>query len=317
MSDDEDATARLLHLAGPRPDVPAGRAGRVREVVRGRWQASTRRRRVRRAIWSAAALAATAAMVVLLVRPGRSVDDRAPLAQVVATVERVEGTGSLRTGAPIRMGEWIETPATARAALRLGDGTSVRVDRESRARLLAPTVIELASGAVYLDTGRDSTDLEVRTAFGTAHDIGTQFEVRLDLAAVRVRVRSGIVELRRSGESVSARAGTELTMSAEGAVQRSIPADAPDWAWAANLAPAFEIEGRTVAAFLEHTAREQGWTLHYADARLTRDASAIVLHGSVGGLPPLDAIGVALSASGLGHRLEGEDLHVFRDRESR
>ena len=119
------------------------------------------------------------------------------------------------------MGEWIETAADARVALRLGDGTSVRIDRGSRARLLAPTVIELASGAVYLDTGRDSTDLEVRTAFGTAHDIGTQFEVRLDLAAVRVRVRSGIVELRRSGESVSARAGTELTMSAGAAVQRA------------------------------------------------------------------------------------------------
>ena len=70
MSDDEDATARLLHLAGPRPDVPAERAARVREAVRERWQAGTRRRRIRRAVWSAAALAATAAMVVLLVRLG-------------------------------------------------------------------------------------------------------------------------------------------------------------------------------------------------------------------------------------------------------
>jgi ferric-dicitrate binding protein FerR (iron transport regulator) len=215
------------------------------------------------------------------------------------------------------MSEWFETTATARMALRLGDGTSVRMDRASRARLLAPDLIELASGAVYLDTGRDSAGLEVRTAFGTAHDIGTQFEVRLDLAAVRIRVRSGIVELRRSGGSVSARAGTELTTSAEGTVRGTIPANAPDWAWATNLAPGFEIEGRTVAAFLDHAAREQGWTLHYADARLTRDASAIVLHGSVAGLPPLDAIGVALAASGLGHRLDGEDLHVFRDRESR
>jgi ferric-dicitrate binding protein FerR (iron transport regulator) len=202
-------------------------------------------------------------------------------------------------------------------ALRLGDGTSVRVDRGSRARLLAPTVIDLASGAVYLDTGRDSADLEVRTPFGTAHDIGTQFEVRLDAAAVRVRVRSGIVELRRGGESVNARAGTELTVSAGAAVRRAMPANAPDWAWAANLAPVFEIEGRTVSAFLEHTAREQGWTLHYADARLTRDSSAIILHGSVAGLPPQDALAVALSASGLAHRLDGEDLHVFRERESR
>ncbi len=316
MSSDEDVTARLLHLAGPRPDVPAERAARVREAVRERWQVGTRRRRARRAAWTTAALAATAAMVVLFARLGRGVEETAPPDLVRATVERVEGTAAIKTGAAIRTNEWIETAATSRVALRLDDGTSVRVDRASRARLLAPAVIELASGALYVDTGRDSTALEVRTAFGTAHDIGTQFEVRLDPAAVRVRVRSGVVELRRSGESLTARAGTELTVSSGGATQRAIPANAPDWAWAVGLAPAFEIEGRTVAAFLEHTAREQGWTLHYADARLSRDSAAIVLHGSVAGLLPQDAIAVALSASGLGHRLDGEDLHVFRDRES-
>jgi FecR protein len=315
MSHDEDTTARLLHLAGPRPDVPAERAARVREAVHERWQIGTRRRRARRAVL-AAALAATAAVVVLLVRLGPGAEEAAPRDLVMATVERVEGTGALKTGAAIRTNEWIETSATSRVALRLKDGTSVRVDSGSVARLLAPGVIELTSGAVYLDTGRDSTALEVRTAFGTAHDIGTQFEVRLDPAAVRVRVRSGVVELRRSGESLTARAGTELTVSSGGATRRAIPANAPDWTWAANLAPVFEIEGRTVAAFLEHTAREQGWTLHYADARLTRDSAAIVLHGSVAGLPPQDAVAVALSASGLGHRLDGEDLHVFRDRES-
>ena len=140
--------------------------------------------------------------------------------------------------------------------------------------------------------------------------------MRLDPAAVRVRVRSGVVELRRSGESVTRAGGHRAHGVVRRRHRRAIPANAPDWAWAANLAPVFEIEGRTVAAFLEHTAREQGWTLHYADARLTRDSAAIVLHGSVAGLPPQDAIAVALSASGLGHRLDGEDLHVFRDRES-
>ncbi len=234
MSHDEDTTARLLHLAGPRPDVPAERAARVREAVHERWQIGTRRRRARRAVWAAGALAATAAMVVLLVRLGPGADEAASRDLVMATVERVEGTGALKTGAAIRTNEWIETAATSRVALRLDDGTSVRVDRGSRARLLAPAVIELTSGAVYLDTGRDSTALEVRTAFGTAHDIGTQFEVRLDPAAVRVRVRSGVVELRRSGESLTARAGTELTVSSGGATRRAIPANAPDWAWAAR-----------------------------------------------------------------------------------
>ena len=314
MRDDEQATAHLLHLAGPRPEVSAERAARVRAAVHERWQAGTRRRRIHRGVWAAAALVATAASVAWWLRPV-SVDP-APLGDVVARVERVEGTpGALVPGGAVRARDWIVTDATARAALRLGDGTSIRIDRASRARLVAPTVIDLAAGAVYLDTGRDSTHLEVRTAFGTAHDIGTQFEVRLDSAAVRVRVRSGIVELRRGGESVSARAGTELTVSSGGATHRAIPANAPDWAWAVDLAPVFEIEGRTVSAFLDHVAREQGWTVRYADAALTRDASSIILHGSVADLSPLEAIAVALPASGLSHRLDDDVLLVFRDRE--
>ena len=317
MSDDEDQTVQLLHLAGPRPGVPAESAARVKEAVLTRWRVGARRRRLRQWVGAAAALAAMAAMVVLMVRLSRSAEDPAQRGEVLATVEQVEGTGTFLPGAEIRVGDWVVTSAAGGVALRLRDGTSLRVDRGSRARLVTPAAVELASGTVYVDTGRNATGLEVRTALGTAHDIGTQFEVHLDTTAVRIRVRSGIVELRRGGESVSARAGTELTMGAGAAVQREIPANAPDWAWAANLAPVFEIEGRTVSAFLEHTAREQGWTLHYADARLTRDSSAIILHGSVAGLRPHDALAVALSASGLAHRLDGEDLHVFRDRESR
>lgn len=317
MRDDEHATAELLHLAGPRPEVPAERAARVREAVHGRWQAGARRHAMRRRVWAAATLVATAATVVLLVRVGRVAEGPAPLGDVLATVERVEGTGSLWPGTAVRVGEWVETGATARATLRLGDGTSLRLDRGSRARLTAPTVIELTAGAAYLDTARDSTGLEVRTPLGTAHDIGTQFEVRLEESILRISVRSGIVELRRGGAPVAARAGTSLTVSATGAVSQAIAAHGPEWAWAASMAPAFAIEGRTVAAFLDHVGREQGWTLRYADAGLTRDASAIILHGSVAGLVPRDAVSVALSASGLGHRFDGEELLVFRDRDVR
>ena len=85
-----------------------------------------------------------AAMVILLARLDRG-GVPAPHGEVLATVERVEGTGAFSTGGPIRRGEWIDTAVDARVALRLGDGTSVRVDRGSRARLLAPTVIDLAS----------------------------------------------------------------------------------------------------------------------------------------------------------------------------
>src|SRR5262249_34172922 len=151
-------------------------------------------------------------------------DSGAPMGETVATVERVEGEARRFPRTPgdrtvparlspddrLRTGEWVETGAAARAALRLSDGTSARLDTGSRARPLSATVIELAYGALYLDTGRDAKGLEVRTPLGTVHDIGTQFEVRLRDASLRVRVRTGIVELRRGDQSIPARPGTEL-----------------------------------------------------------------------------------------------------------
>ena len=325
--EDEDATARLLRTAGPRPEAPADRAARVRSAVHRHWQAKTRRRAVRRRMLVPAALLATAAALVLAVRLTTPRQDVvAPVGETVASVERVEGEARRFPRTPgagtvparlspedsLRAGEWVETGAAARAALRLSDGTSTRLDSGSRARLLSATVIELAYGALYIDTGRDAKGLEVRTPLGTLHDIGTQFEVRLRDSSLRLRVRTGVVELRRGDQSIPARPGTELTLAAAGAVSTTVPTYGPEWEWAVSLAPAFAIEGRPLAAFLEHLSREHGWALRYADAALAREASGIILHGSVNGLRPREALAVALSTSGLAHHFRGGELLVSR-----
>jgi ferric-dicitrate binding protein FerR (iron transport regulator) len=311
--EDEEDMSRLLRLAGPRVDVSGERSARVRRSVHLEWAAQTRQQRIRRRILTAAAVLAAAAAGILAVRlwqPREAVDP--PSTQTVGTVERIEGETPIARGGGVRAGDWIETSATARAALRLVDGTSVRFDRGSRARLVAPGAIELAAGALYVDAGVGATGLEVRTPLGTAHDIGTQFEIRLAPSSLRLRVRSGLVELRQGARSLSARPGTELTVTAGDATSRPVSAYGPDWAWAAALAPVFETQGRPLNALLEHLAREHGWTLRFADARLARDASGIILSGSFGGLQPPDALAVALKASGLSHRLEEGELVVFR-----
>jgi hypothetical protein len=310
---DEDVTARLLRLAGPRAEVPADRAARVRRAVHLRWQAGTRRRGIRRRTLAATAFLATVAAFALVVRlttPREHVV--APAGETVATIERSTVPALLSPHDTVRTGEWLETDATGRAALRLAGGTSVRLDTGSRARLVSPTVIELSRGAVYLDTRGDSQGFEVRTPLGTAYDIGTQFEVRLRDSSLRLRVRTGVVELRRGNQSIPARPGTELTVAAGEVLRATIPAYGPEWEWTASLAPVFEIEGRPLAAFLEHLSREHGWTLRYADSALARDATGIILHGSVTGLQPQEALAVALATSGLAHRFQDEELVVFR-----
>jgi ferric-dicitrate binding protein FerR (iron transport regulator) len=188
----------------------------------------------------------------------------------------------------------------------------VRLDAGSRARPLSPSAVELSQGAVYVDTGSESGRFEVRTAVATARDIGTQFEVRLLERTLRLRVRSGLVELKDDARSVSARAGTEITFSRSGSVGRPIAAYGPEWDWTARISPPLTFEGMTLATFLEGVGREHGWAIHYADPALAREASGIVLHGSVEGLSAREAVEAAVITSGLRHRFESGALVVLR-----
>jgi ferric-dicitrate binding protein FerR (iron transport regulator) len=318
-----DTTARLLHLAGLRAEVPADRMRRVRGAVLEACRVTSRRRTMRRRALAGTALLATAAALVLAIRLGTRPGQPPPsLQEPVATVERVEGNGGIlrpATGAEprrlrpddtIRAGERVETDAVSRLALRLPDGTSLRLDRETRTRLVTPTKVALAQGAVYVDTGAESTSLEVQTSFGTVQDTGTQFEVRLGGASLRVRVRSGLVEVRRGEQLLSAGPGLDLTLGSAGVVRSTVAPDGPEWDWAESLAPRFTIEGRSLASFLEYISREQGWTLRYAEASLARQVQAIVLHGSVDGLSPTDSLAVVLATSGLRHQFENGELVV-------
>jgi ferric-dicitrate binding protein FerR (iron transport regulator) len=196
-------------------------------------------------------------------------------------------------------------------ALRFADGTSVRLDVGSRARPISSTVLELSAGAVYVDTGRTSGRFEVRTAVATARDVGTEFEVRLLEAGLRLRVRTGVVELRDGARTVSGQGGTEVTFSPAGAVSRPIAPHGHEWDWTASLAPLPEIEGLALSTFLERSAREHGWELRYADPGLARYASGVILHGSVNGVSPREALDVVITSSRLSHRFENGQLIVL------
>jgi hypothetical protein len=52
--------------------------------------------------------------------------------------------------------------------------------------------------------------------------------------------------------------------------------------------------------------------LRYADVELASDSRSIILHGSVDGLQPRDALAVALATSGLFHRLRDGQLLISR-----
>lgn len=321
---EEASTARFLQLAGARPDASEAVAARVRESVHHAWQVSRRRARRRAAAMAVVGLALAAALVLVVRLRAPHAPASSPPGQIVAAGERIEGAPRVHRQADgrdqamtfvvdmtLRAGDVIETDGTSRAALRVAGGIAVRLDRRSRARLFSPTVIELMDGAVYIATSDGSGSFEVRTRLGTVHDRGTRFEVRLGEASLRLRVRAGLVEILHRGRVVPARTGTEATVTSTGVHTRAVPVYGADWDWTASIAPPFPIEGRTLASFLDHLSREQGWTLRYVDTALGDTATRTVLHGSVEGLQAEEALGVALATSGLKYRLRQGELLVF------
>lgn len=325
MREEEGTTAEFLRLAGARPEVSTDRAERVRATVYREWKSSRRLRGIRRGAVRTLPVLAVAAMWILSVRV--NVPPEAPRTpeQVLATGERIEGAPILRRlvdGRPealrlapatsVRAEDVIETDGTSRAALRATDGSSVRLDQVSRIRLIGPTVIELIEGAVYVATSGGSRGFEVRTSLGTVRDRGTRFEVRLGAASLRVRVRTGAVEIGRGSAVVPMHAGFEATVRSTGVVTQPLAIFGSDWDWTGALAPAFALEGRSLQEFLDHVTSEEGWRLSYAEPALAASASTIVLHGSVEGLRPEQALAVALATSGLQYRLRAGELIVSR-----
>ncbi|MEK6371346.1 MAG: FecR domain-containing protein [Acidobacteriota bacterium] len=311
MENENDPIATLLQLAGRRPAVPADVTARVREAVREEWELSARRRTRMR-------FAAAAAAVVVLIAGGlvmfRSTETVAPQSiaprAIIASVETMSGGAIggdgrfLEAGAQLRAGDAMETARGATASLHWGAAT-LRLDGGTHVRLDSPRGLFLDRGAVYVASNGER--VVVSTPLGDVHDVGTEFEVRIDNDAVRVRVREGRVDLRRNGATHSAAAGVELAADARGNVtQRPIPRSGSEWDWIVRAAPAMTLEGRTLRAVVDSVCREKGLTAVYAkgvgDARL---------HGTVP-LSPDQALNAALAASGLVARTDGDRLLVQR-----
>lgn len=317
-----DDVEALMRLAGKRPEVPSEVMGRVRAAAEAQWRREVARRKRGRRVWVAAGLAAAACFVAAVVwwlpSAGGSGRQR-PRAQM--RVERVEGAawsrpaGSARVGQPLVLtpglavsrGVVIETEAESAAALRHPAGHSLRLDAASEIRWLADGTLELTRGAVYLDSSAAgaAAPLEIRSPLGTAREIGTQFEVRLESGSVVVRVREGAVLLRGEVAEHVVRAGSELEVDRDGTTRRrALAPHAPQWAWVMEIAPVLDLEGRTAAEFLHWAAREGGWTLSFQDTRVERAASEIVLGGTIEGLTPRQALDAVLPTCRMIHRID-------------
>ena len=237
MTDEEDVTAQLLRLAGAPPGPSATRTARVREQVHSEWRARQERRKGRRVAATALAAFVVAASVAVAVWMNPRPVTTTPSGVTIARSQRIqgrpllvrEGSGGverlpLSDSMSIRAGDVIQTDDTSRASLQTRNGSSLRVDTASHVRVIAPEVIELIAGGAFVATAEGSRGFEVRTSMGSLRDIGTQFEVRLTASSLRLRVRTGMVEIHRGKDVTAAAAGTETTVTTGGVTIRQTSA---------------------------------------------------------------------------------------------
>jgi ferric-dicitrate binding protein FerR (iron transport regulator) len=312
----DEKIAGLLRLTGPRPAVPADRSARVKAAVHAYWRGEVAGRSKRKTLWTVAALAAVVTVAVAVGfargwRPGGP-----PPAGIAARIE--VGSATARKGEDVRSGSEINTSGADRLAIRMASGHSVRLDLDTRVRVLSRRAVALYEGAVYVDSGGPDAlhgpggeSIEIRTPAGEIHEMGTQFEVRIIDAAVRVRVREGAVSMDLPTGGLEVQAGRELEIGGEGGARRGdVPTTGAPWAWIGEVAPMMEIEGRTLREFLDWVGRERGLEIRFAGAEPAASASNIRLNGSIDGMTLDQALESVLLTCRMGHRIDGNILFV-------
>lgn len=309
--DEESGIARVLKAAGGRAAPADDTKATVRAAVHTQWRAAVAKRGQRRVWLALAASVLVAAAALWLSRPFTSTPGAvvANVSRVVGTVESSDGVLSGRTAvhaeSSVHAGQTLSTGPKALAALRLPDGVSLRLDHDTRIEIVDAGHVQLESGAVYVDAGtapKASRPLRVGTPAGVVWHVGTQYEARIVNGATRIRVREGRVDLvgEQGGAAQSAHVGEELLVSSTGSVERGAisPSD-PQWQWAANAAPSFEIDGRPVHEFLLWVGREVGREIVFTTPESRVEAERAVLSGSVSGLAPAEALAAVLPTTSL------------------
>jgi ferric-dicitrate binding protein FerR (iron transport regulator) len=274
-----------------------------------------------------AAAVAVAALAVWLVAPMWQATPAA-LAAVVRVSGPVQvgdsrpwrGLVTARAGESVAAGDEIRSGPGGRVALQLGN-LSLRLDQNSTVAMVAADRVELRRGALYVDSGRTDAGgaaLLVDTPQGTVRHLGTQYEARLLDDGLRLRVREGMVRVDVDGATADGRAGEQLVVG-QGVVRRAaVDRAGQDWAWVGEIAPGFELEGRSLAEFLHWIGRETGREISFASPASRAEADRIRLRGSTAGLAPERALAAVMSTTQLAFREQGGRLLIdFQTGETR
>ena len=323
-TEERDVLGELIQAAGRRPTPSSEHYEQVFTAAHTAWRRTIRTRQRRQGIYAAAATLAALAIGLIAVL---QLLPEGPI-PAVATAVVVQGdaaifspeTGIWRPlGAPgvqISPGSRLRTEADGRTAFRLAQDISVRINTDSELVFVSASALELIAGTIYVDSGPDegAGSVEVVTTHGAIRDIGTQFEVTALAGSLRVRVREGLVQLDRPGQTaeLEGAAGEELQIDSVGTIRRSrFSRYDPEWGWAEALAGPPNVDGLPVLEFLNWVARETGRQIRFEEPGVQLAAGSSMLHGSAQSLPPMDALEVMLATTDFDYALLRDGVIVI------
>jgi len=323
--DSDELFESLFANAATRRKAPADEEDRIRGQLHTQWQEMIGARRRRRWV-TGLAIAASFAMVVLISTGIFNRSGAPVMPTMLATVDKVDGrvmvvlsdgtTQVVQSEGTLESGSMITTAYNARLAVSWTAGESIRLDENTRLRLISASEIELLNGRVYVDSHADrllspaKNTLSIDTAFGRVRHIGTQYMTSLTHDQVAVSVRQGsVLVLGEDTESI-AKPGQQLSISSGGDVSfTSIQSYGENWQWVEAISPGFALDGRSLADFLAWVASESGYSLSYASAVAESLAVDTVMRGTVN-LEPMRALEVMLQTSDLVAKVENGEISV-------
>ena len=118
-------------------------------------------------------------------------------------------------------------------------------------------------------------------------------------------------------EQAVAVAGQQMTVSG-GATPSVLDIDSfgEIWAWAEEMAPTLNMDGRSTNDFLQTTAREIGLAVEYESDAAETIAHDGILRGTVE-MDPRSELEFRMAGEDLGYRIDGGTIYVSIDSSSR
>ena len=309
---DVDRVGQLLKRALPRPAPPADDTRRIRDSVHSEWRALTTRRHRRR--WSYVGMAASLVLCAIFVARMTGTDDALPIdvAQIekrfgsVYLVHEDAGLIELDDLQILQSDLIVQTAKASGLSFVLGDGLSVRLDEDSRIELIAPDMLYLQRGRVYVDAPASGPPirLTIRADQGSVTHTGTQYMVTIAGDELTVSVRDGEVHIDGRYYDSEAAKGERVTLlgSHRPVVDRLATHGGP-WRWTEMLSPRLSIDGMAAGEFLQWVSHETGYRIVYDDAEARRIANNTVLKGVVD-RNPLTELQLRLLTMDLAHEID-------------